>query len=200
MCGQFDGLLGLVYEAFVGGNRLDTRKVVPSQAANILVQNGEHGGIVAIEARFGLVPHWYRGALRDFKGTTFNAKVETAAEKPAFKGPWRYRHAIVPAESFSENSGPKAGRQTWRITRRDGQPMGFAALWDEANLMEGDCTSFAILTRAAGPDMAAIHEREPVILPVEAWDDWMMRRPVDLATPTPLHLVNETPAAQLGLF
>ncbi|MEI9904068.1 MAG: SOS response-associated peptidase family protein, partial [Asticcacaulis sp.] len=78
--------------------------------------------------------------------------------------------------------------------------LGFAALWDEANLVEGECLSFAILTRPAGPDMAAIHEREPVILPVEAWDDWMMRKDVDLRACTPLWLVNESPAAQLGLF
>ncbi len=203
MCGQFEALL---YLSMLKNRRdLDdepapTGKVAPSLAAPVLVHNPDHGRIEAIEARFGLVPHWYRGALRDFKGTTFNARVETAGEKPAFKGPWRYRRAIVPAVSFSESSGPKSGRQNWRITRQDEQPMGFAALWDEARLVEGECLSFAILTRPAGPDMAAIHEREPVILDVERWDDWMMRRPVDLMAYASLKLANETQAAQPALF
>ncbi|MEI9904643.1 MAG: SOS response-associated peptidase family protein [Asticcacaulis sp.] len=202
MCGQFEALL---YLSMLKNRRAPddeptmTRKVVPSLAAPVLVHNPDHGRIEAVEARFGLVPHWYRAALREFKGTTFNAKVETAGEKPAFKGPWRYRRAIVPAVSFAESSGPKTGRQNWRITRADVQPMGFAALWDEASLA-GDCISFAILTRPAGPDMAAIHEREPVILDVGRWDDWMMRRPVDLGAYTPLKLINETPVVQPGLF
>lgn len=201
MCGQFEALLYLkMLENRIAAKDAETRKVVPSEGAAILVHNPDLGRIEAVEARFGLVPHWYCGSLRDFKGTTFNAKVETADDKPAFKGPWRYRRAIVPAVSFAENSGPRAGRQSWRITRADDQPLGFAALWDEANLVEGECLSFAILTRPAGPDMAAIHEREPVIMGVEAWDDWMMRRPIDLAAYTPLALVNTTPAAQLGLF
>ncbi len=201
MCGQFEALLYLkMLENHLADKPVETRKVVPGQAAHILIQNPEHGGVAATEARFGLIPHWYRGALRDFRGTTFNARIETAAEKPAFKGPWRHRHAIVPAESFCEGSGPKAGRQGWRIRRGDGRAMGFAALWDEAALRDGDCASFAILTRPAGPDMTKIHEREPVILAVEQWDDWLMRRPVRLGDYTPLALVNETPAVQPGLF
>ncbi len=200
MCGQFEALLYLK----MLDRRIEevpaTRKIAPGEAADILIHNAEAGRIEAIQARFGLIPHWHRGGYRDFKGATFNARIETAAEKPAFKGPWRYRRAIVPAVSFCENSGPKAGRQTWRITRRDGEPMGFAAIWDEAGLVEGELLSFAILTRPAGPDMAAIHEREPVILPVERWDDWMMRKPVDLLMSTSLNLVNATPTAQLGLF
>ena len=201
MCGQFEALLYLtMLKNRLDGEAVETRKVVPGDAANILVHNNETGQIEAVEARFGLVPHWYRGAFRDFKGSTFNARLETVADKPAFKGPWRYRRAIVPAESFQEGSGPKAARQSWRIQRADGQPMGFAALWDEALLTEGELLSFTILTRPAGPDMAAIHEREPVILPVAQWNDWMLRRPVDLSQRTPLGLVNESPAAQPSLF
>ncbi len=201
MCGQFEALLYLtMMKNRLDGEAVETRKVVPGQAANILTHNSETGQIEAVEARFGLVPHWYRGALREFKGATFNARIETAADKPAFKGPWRYRRAIVPAESFFEGSGPKTARQNWRITRADNQPMGFAALWDEALLTEGECLSFAILTRPAGADMAAIHDREPIILPVERWNDWMLRRPVDLGARTQLRLANQTPAVQPSLF
>ncbi|MEI9904119.1 MAG: SOS response-associated peptidase family protein [Asticcacaulis sp.] len=104
MCGQFEALLYLTMlknRRNLDGAPVETRKVVPSLGAPVLVQNPDHGRIEAIEARFGLVPLWYRGALRDFKGATFNARLETAAEKPAFRGPWRYRRAIVPAVSFT---------------------------------------------------------------------------------------------------
>ncbi len=200
MCGQFEALLYLKMLEKKLEAEAETRKVLPGDAADILVHNGESGQVEAVQARFGLVPHWYRGGFRDFKGTTFNARIETAAEKPAFKGPWRYRRCIVPAVSFTENSGPKHGRQNWRITRADRQPMGFAALWDEALLTEGDLTSFTILTRPAGADMAAIHEREPVILPVERWDDWMLRRDVDLLNYTPLDLACQNEMVQPSLF
>jgi len=203
MCGQFDVLLDLntlkVFFDMLKPDQGDrqTVTVAPTLPAPVIVQNPEDGAIGLLPARFGLVPHWYRGALREWKATTFNARVEDASVKPAFKGAWRYRHCVVPAEAFFEWSGPKSDRQKWRITRGDNQPLAFAGLWDEAPTDQGDVFSFAILTRQAGPDMRAIHDREPVVLPPDAWDAWLQRRPVDLASPSPLRLQNLTQQSSL---
>ena len=35
--------------------------------------------------------------------------------------------------------------------------------------------SFSILTRAAPPALAWLHDRVPVILPETVWDDWLAR-------------------------
>jgi putative SOS response-associated peptidase YedK len=145
--------------------------------------------------RFGLIPHWYKGAVKDFKATTFNARIETAAEKPVFKGAYQYRRGIVPAESFTEWSGPKSAREKWTITRADNEPLGMAGIWDETETVNGTLWSFALLTRPAGEDMSAIHEREPVILHPDQWAGWIKGVPTDTATSSALRLTSAGNAA-----
>ncbi len=195
MCGQFEAsirarqvLADLDESQVVDLPRPDVVK--PTLAAPVLIANPESRKPEVAPMRFGLVPHWYKGYFKDWKATTFNARIEEVDDKPAFKGAFRYRRAIVPAEAFYEWSGPKGARTKWRITRADNQPLGLAAIWDEATCFEGGLFSFAILTRAAGEQMSAIHDREPIVLPRGLWSDWINLRPVDLAAPAPLRLVN----------
>ncbi len=162
--------------------------VAPTDGAKIIVQNPETGATEIIPSRFGLIPHWYAKSVKDWKAATFNARLDTAGTLPVFRGAWTYRHCIVPAEAFYEWSGPKNARQKWRITRGDNQPLGFAGLWDCASLPEGEIWSFTILTRDAGPDMTAVHTREPVILHPDQWEDWLRLKPVGLRRPSPLKL------------
>ncbi len=202
MCGQFEAFLYLNFlkntlhlpdlpDQVEFGH---VSKVVPTAGAPIVIENPETGGLEVIPARFGLIPHWYSGALKDWKATTFNARLDTVAEKPVFKGAWKYRHALVPADCFYEWSGETRSRRKWRITRSDNQSLAFAGLWDCASLPEGDIWSFAILTRDAGHDMIAIHDREPVVLAPDQWDDWLRCGQVDLTAPVSLRLHADTPA------
>lgn len=196
MCGQYDALLyltQLLMDIGIKPGRIEDsareQRIAPTLGAPILIRSPETGSVEIIPARFGLIPHWYTKSVKDWKATTFNARLDTIADKPVFRGAWTYRHCIVPAEAFYEWSGPKNDRQKWRITRGDNQPLGFAGVWDCASLPEGEIWSFAILTRDAGPDMAGIHDREPVILPPDQWEDWLRLKPVGLRRPAPLMLV-----------
>ena len=196
MCGQFDALAQLAFLETLPGVKPAAlpplpRRVAPSAGAAIVIENPESRAFEILPARFGLVPSWYRGSLKDWKAATFNARVEEAAEKPAFKGAWRHRRALIPAEAFYEWSGPKTDRRRFRVTRGDAEPLMFAGLWEEACLAEGELWSFAVLTRPAGAGMAAIHDREPVVLPPESWTRWLRREAVDLTRPAPLRLHEE---------
>ncbi|CAL4868621.1 SOS response-associated protein YedK [Asticcacaulis sp. MM231] len=208
MCGQFDALKYLSFlktmlhmpdmpDVIEYG---ETMKIAPSLGTSIVIENPETGKLGLIPARFGLIPHWYKGSLKDWKATTFNARLDSADEKPVFKAAWRYRHALVPADCFYEWSGPKTARDKWRITRADNQPLAFAGLWDCADLTEGTIWSFSILTRDAGGDMSAIHDREPVVLHPDQWDAWLRRKPVDLARSAPLKVTSELEPVPGGLF
>lgn len=190
MCGQFEALAYL--NRLLNDLRLDdageSQVVKPSLGAACIIANPDHGGLEVATFRFGLVPHWYRKSIRDWTATTFNARVEEVDAKPVFKGAWRYRRCVVPAEAFFEWSGPKNDRTKWRVTRADNQPLAFAGIWDQADCAEGEVFSFSLLTRAAGTDMSAIHTREPIALPQDKWEDWVRMRPVDLGASTPYRL------------
>jgi putative SOS response-associated peptidase YedK len=77
---------------------------------------------------FGMLPLWAKELA--FGRRTYNARSETAAEKPSFQDAWtRGRRCIVPAEAIYEPSYETGKAVRWRISRRDGKPMGIAGLW-----------------------------------------------------------------------
>jgi putative SOS response-associated peptidase YedK len=186
MCGRFEGVdetWEQLYELLENFAQLpsDTaarytgREIRPTNKYPIIV-NAPTGGYEIIEARWSLVPFFFKDALKAWKATTFNAKIEEAAAKPSFRGPWKNKHCLVPVRSFWEWSGehptePKK-KQRYCVTRGDNHPMVLAGLWDRAKTMDGEVTSFTILTRGPGEDMARLHNREPVMLDPDQWRRW----------------------------
>ena len=95
---------------------------------------------------FGLVPHWAKDLA--FGRRTYNARSETIAEKPSFRDAWRRgRRCIIPAESIHEPCWETGRGVRWRISRRDGVPMGIAGLWGIWKSPDGeDVLSFTMIT------------------------------------------------------
>jgi putative SOS response-associated peptidase YedK len=126
--------------------------------------------------RWGLVPAWADSP--SIGARMINARLETAAEKPAFRTAFARSRCLILADGFYEwrRSPDPAhpGRQPFRITRTDGAPFAFAGLWsiwhgpDEQALRT--CT---ILTRPANDAIAALHDRMPVILDGAHESDWL---------------------------
>jgi len=139
-------------------------------------------GLEGAMARWDLVPHFWKQPIKAKPFLATNARSETVATTGAFKAAFARRRCLVPADGFFEWTGPKAAKTKWLFTV-SGQPwFCFAGLWDHAETADGPVDSFTILTTAAGADMAAYHNRQPVILPRDRWMDWL-----DLAAdPTPL--------------
>lgn len=122
--------------------------------------------------KWGLVPHW----AKDASGAagTINARSETAAEKPAFRDPMRYRRCLIPADAFYEWKRNGASKQPYCFEVNDGEMFAFAGLWDGWKNAEGQwiktCT---ILTTTPNAVTSAIHDRMPVILDRESYDLWL---------------------------
>lgn len=119
------------------------------------------------EATWGLVPSWSESG----KPGPINARSETAATNGMFRGPFKSRRCIVPANGFYEwQERMLQPKRPLYITRADEQPLLMAGLWDR----RGDTESFAILTVAAGDTMKPIHDRTPAILePGEEARAWL---------------------------
>lgn len=80
--------------------------------------------------RWGLIPTWRKKPRREGP-TTFNARAETVAQKPMFRGAFKYRRCIIPASGFYEWTSGKDARQAHLFTAADGPPvLAFAGLWD----------------------------------------------------------------------
>lgn len=138
-----------------------------------VVRRGKEGEARLSLIRWGLVPHWSKDGPSGAK-PLINARAETAAEKPTFRSALKRRRALIPADGFYEWSKAEDGsKQPWYITRTDGAPLVFAGLWERWGEGEETVDSFAILTNQAGPDIAALHHRCPVIVETPDFSAWL---------------------------
>ena len=124
-------------------------------------------------AKWGLVPRWAKDP--SIGSRMINARAESVHEKPSYREPLARRRCLVPVTGFYEWStlegAPKKTPHLIRVA--GGRPFALAGLWDEWSSAEGPVRTFTIVTTAANPAIAPLHDRMPVILPREAWDAWM---------------------------
>jgi putative SOS response-associated peptidase YedK len=179
MCGRFTQLFSWqeLYELYNLSNALAPNlepswNIAPTQNAGVLVRE-EHG--LAYQAmRWGLVPMWAKDL--SIGNRAINARIESAAEKPLFRGAWKSRRCLVPASGFYEGrevAGSGRGRRSrmpFYVTRRDGKPLIFAGLWER---WQDGMLSFTILTTEAGPELSELHNRMPVMLNAETIAPWL---------------------------
>jgi putative SOS response-associated peptidase YedK len=147
-----------------------------------------HGRREGHFARWGLVPGWVKDP-REFP-LLVNARVETMAEKPAFRDALKHGRCIIPASGYYEwHTNPDKSKQPYYITMQDGQPMALAGVyssWMGPNGEEID--SVATITVPANPQLSAIHHRMPAILRGDEIDAWLNVREVRAAEAAQLAL------------
>jgi putative SOS response-associated peptidase YedK len=172
--------------------------VAPSQDIPILRRERE-GRRFAL-ARWGLVPSWSKEAKSGYR--TINARAETVASKPAFRSAFRHRRCLIPASGFYEwqAQAHTQMKQPWFVALKNGEPMGFAGLWEHWKGAEGEeLESCCILVTEANELMRPIHDRMPVILDPESWDAWLDPEVKDpsflraLLTPVPAETMTTWP-------
>jgi putative SOS response-associated peptidase YedK len=145
--------------------------IAPTHDAGVIVAEG--AGRLYRTMRWGLVPYWAKDL--SIGSRTINARLESAAEKPAFKCAWKGRRCLIPASGFYEwravpvPGKPKPAKQPFYITRKDGLPLTFAGLWERWKDGMVSCT---ILTTAAADGLHDLHDRMPVMLGREDFGSW----------------------------
>jgi putative SOS response-associated peptidase YedK len=123
--------------------------------------------------RWGLVPSWAKSPDTGLK--MINARVETVAERPAFRRALERYRCLVIADGFYEwRRVPTGPKQAFHIQRAGGGVFAFAGLWSiwhgAADETLRTCT---ILTSAANAAVAPLHDRMPIILPAGAETAWL---------------------------
>ncbi|MBQ9031578.1 MAG: SOS response-associated peptidase family protein [Parasporobacterium sp.] len=118
------------------------------------------------------------------KTTLFNARLETAGEKPTFREDYLRHRCIIPASWYYEwqhRMGPDGTSSETASSRKSApaakykiQPGGQSVTW-LAGLyrIENGLPYFVVLTREPSGNLRKIHDRMPLILPEKVLDDWI---------------------------
>lgn len=123
--------------------------------------------------RWGLIPRWSKDKKQAAR--MINARSETVFEKPSFRRAIRKRRVLVPCDGFYEwkRTGPKT-KQPYFFAPTQWPLFTFAGIWEAWTSPEGEeVRSVAILTTLANDELAAIHHRQPVVLPPSSFERWL---------------------------
>jgi putative SOS response-associated peptidase YedK len=128
--------------------------------------------------RWGLVPNWSRDAKGGAK--MINARIETVTAKAAFKAAAARRRCLLPALGYYEWAQRDGGKAAFFLHDPDERPIAMAGLyelWRDPDKADDDparwlwtCT---VITREATDLIGHIHDRCPVLVPPDSWDDWL---------------------------
>jgi len=151
--------------------------IAPSYEIPIVIQLEERQ---LVQARWGFVPTWSKVLTTGYK--MINARAESVAEKPSFKKAFKDQRCLVIADGFYEWKHEGEVKRPMYLRQKSCQPMGFAGLFSLWTSPEGEqirtCT---IITTDANELVKQIHDRMPVILPVDTYDLWLDPRVHDPA-------------------
>jgi len=145
--------------------------IAPTQPVAIVRLDHQRRRELAL-VRWGLIPSWVKDPGK--MSVLHNARAETAAEKPSFRGSLRHRRCLVPADGYYEWTGSSGAKRPHMMRPTAGGPMAFAGLWEHWLGADGsEIETMAILTVAANPTTGRLHDRMPAILAPEQFDAWL---------------------------
>lgn len=125
------------------------------------------------EMRWGLVPAWAKDVKIGNKA--INARAETVDAKPMFRGAFKARRCLVPAQGYFEWKGDSPNKQPYFIHAPDKTLLLFAGLWEHWWPVKDaePVLTFTVVTGPPGLVSGDIHDRAPVILPAATGEAWL---------------------------
>jgi putative SOS response-associated peptidase YedK len=176
MCGRYTLTRGAddLVEAFgvpaLSFDFTPSYNIAPGRAVPVLARDRRGRRIGPMV--WGLVP----AGSTTMGRSLINARAETVADRKSFRDSFVSRRCLVPADGFYEWKGQGRGKTPFWFHGLDGGLFTMAAVWDRWRDAGGmDLHGFAILTRTAGPDVALVHEREPVVIEAGEHEAWLER-------------------------
>jgi putative SOS response-associated peptidase YedK len=140
--------------------------------------------------RWGLVPSWAKDP--SIGSRLINARMETVADKPAFRRAFARRRCLLPADGYYEWYSPegapgrtadkpgKVAKQPFFIRPKDGGVLAMAGLyefWRRPDVPDDDPQAWlvtcAVLTTEAEDGVGRIHDRMPLLVERQRWDAWL---------------------------
>jgi len=155
--------------------------VAPTDPVPAVVERPGEAGTVRklVGLKWGLVPSWSKEATGGAR--MINARVETVAEKPAFRRAFTTRRCLLPADGYYEwyateqrDRRGKPVKQPFFIHPADGGLYVMAGLYEFWKAPDASWLSTCtIITTTATDALGQIHDRMPMVVAKEAWGDWL---------------------------
>jgi len=170
--------------------------IAPTQPVLAIPNDGKNEADFFI---WGLIPMWAKDP--SIGNRLINARGETVAEKPSFRGSFKYKRCLILADGFYEwkTSDNKKTKTPYFIHMKDRKPFALAGLWDSWESPDGSsiktCT---IITTTPNELMEHLHDRMPVILHPRDYAKWL-----DVSPQTPenlLPLIKPFPADDMSAY
>ncbi|WP_395655932.1 SOS response-associated peptidase [Nocardioides sp.] len=134
---------------------------------------------------WGLVPSWAKD--RSIGNRMINARMETVAEKPAYKRAFAKRRCLLPADGYFEwyptkelTKSGKPRKQPFFIRPRDHGVLAMAGLyeiWRDPTRTDDDPDRFlwtcTVITTEAEDSVGHIHDRMPLMVERDRWGAWL---------------------------
>jgi putative SOS response-associated peptidase YedK len=175
MCGRYR-LIGFESYGELNDVRI-TPRFTPSVRYNIAPTQRVAAVLDAAPGEFsevcwGLIPFWEKDAK--IGASLINARAETVATKPAFRDAFKKRRCLIPADGFYEWQKVGGGKQPYNIGLKTGEPFAFAGSWERWKNSEGEeVQTCSIITTTPNELTERIHDRMPVILPMDRRKAWL---------------------------
>lgn len=194
MCGRYAtsrtaAALNQRFEIDLGASTADVvadYNAAPTKQLPIVIERGRSGEPPTRHlqlARWGLVPSWAKDP--GIGNRMINARVETVAQKPAYRRAFAKRRAIVPADGYYEwyaGSDPaeKRPKQPFYISPTDGGILSMAGLYEWwRNRDDGEwLISFTIITTSAEDSLGHVHDRMPMMVSDDSIAQWLAPHPL----------------------
>ena len=181
MCGRF--VLSSDGDRLVDHYGLDTipvfgggYNVAPSAPVPVVRRAPDREAAVC---SWGFIPHWVKEPVLK----PINARAETLADKPYFRDALRKRRCLVPANGYYEWRAAPGGKQPYFIRMAGADLFSFAGLWSSWQGPDGLLETCVIITTSAKEELADIHDRMPVIIAPDDYDEWLEASGQDLLKP-----------------
>jgi putative SOS response-associated peptidase YedK len=130
-------------------------------------------------ARWGLVPRWAKSPTEH--APLINGRIESILEKPSFKDSVVRRRCVIPASGYYEwQVAADGSKQPFYITAGTDGMFALAGLyewWSDPTKDTKDpqrwLLSATTLTKHTAPELAHIHDRNPVLLSPDTFEAWL---------------------------
>jgi len=145
--------------------------IAPSQPV-LAVPND--GAMTADFFIWGLIPMWAKDPT--IGSRLINARGETVAEKPSFRGSFKYKRCLILADGFYEWQAARGKKikTPHFIHMKDRRIFAMAGLWDVWDGPDGSSVkTCTIITTEPNELMEPLHNRMPVILHTRDYAKWL---------------------------